>query len=175
MKVSAVMAVAVTFFFACEKEDVKKEEIADTPVENRMATDIPPIAIGPDLVVMRIYTTMPVVNPSICGGRSNQATCGVDYRIEVDVKNIGNRTAVGYYEISVQKPAGTSPSIIRTSPTSGLVPGGMHSFSFSPSALSTCTGMFDEKELIVTCDISNTIRETNEFNNIARPYKYCAD
>jgi hypothetical protein len=45
-----------------------------------------------------------------------------------------------------------------------------------PAPFGGCSGTaFSEQQLILTADIFDDIRETNESNNVARPYKYCGD
>lgn len=170
---SAVVAVAIV---ACEKEEVKKETTeVEVEENNRMLMDIDAVPLGPDLVVTFVNSNLPVVNPSACGGRAQQTACGSQYTLEVHVTNIGNAPTTDYYEILMDKPTGNTTQVYRTSPTNSLAPGATDVFLIGPAPFGGCSGVFSTQELILTCDVYNSIRETNESNNTARAYKYCGD
>lgn len=176
VKSITVFALVATVMFACEKEEVNTNELDETTQTRGPAMDIDPIAYGPDLVITRITSTLPIVSPSACGGTMPQTSCGVNYTLIVDVTNVGNAPAIGYYELELDKPTGNMTTQTFTSPTGSLAAGATHTFNIGPAPFGGCEGVpFTTQDLIMTADILNDIRETNESNNTARAYRYCGD
>ncbi|NOQ72268.1 MAG: hypothetical protein GQ574_09720 [Crocinitomix sp.] len=171
-----VLALIATVMVACKKEEIATNEVDETTETKAAIWDIDPVAYGPDLVVTRVTSTLPIVSPSACGGTMPQTTCGVNYTLIVDVTNVGNATASGYYELELDKPTGNMTTQTFTSPTGTLAAGATHTFNIGPAPFGGCQGVaFTTQDLVMTADIFNDIRETNESNNTARAYRYCGD
>ncbi len=169
-------ALVATVVVACEKEEVATNEVDETTQTRGPVIDIDPVPYGPDLIVTRVTSTLPIVSPSACGGTMPQTSCGATYTLTVDVTNIGNADAVGFYWLEMEKATGSPVTNDFKSPTDLLIPGATHTFNIGPAPFGGCSGApFTTQELVMTADIFNDIRETNETNNTARPYKYCGD
>ncbi len=170
------MALVATVAVACEKEEITTNEVDETTQTRGPVMDIDAVPYGPDLIVTRVTSTLPIVSPSACGGTMPQTSCGVNYTLIVDVTNIGNAPAIGSYELELDKQTGSTTTQTFTSPTASLAAGATHTFNIGPAPFGGCVGVpFTTQELVMTADVFNDIRETNETNNTARPYKYCGD
>ncbi|MFT5821184.1 MAG: hypothetical protein ACI8ZM_002433 [Crocinitomix sp.] len=175
-KTVTVLALIAGVFIACEKEEVTTNELDETAETRGPIFDADAVAYGPDLIVTRVTSTLPIVSPSACGGTMPQTACGVNYTLIVDVTNVGNATASGYYELELDKTTGNMTTQTFTSPTGSLAAGATHTFNIGPAPFGGCEGVpFTTQDLIMTADIFNDIRETNESNNTARAYRYCGD
>ncbi len=176
VKLISGFGIAAIVLMACEKEEIKSEkseaqaETVRTPVEGP-----DPVPYGPNLVVTFVNSDMPFVNPSACGARAQQPTCGTQNTLEVHVTNIGNAPTTSTYDILMDKPTGMTTQVYRTSPSASLAPGATDVFFIGPAPFGGCTLPFSRQQLILTCDIWDDVAETDETDNTARPYTYCGD
>ncbi|MEM8909020.1 MAG: CARDB domain-containing protein [Bacteroidota bacterium] len=199
-----VAACATLFFTACEKEDpisvdpqeegieivdISPDDIEFEIVDPNQATtrmDIPPVALGPDLVIGSFGSTL--VNNGICaipvgGTPLPNATCGgtlggfKSFTLFIRVVNIGNQAVPpGSFKVSWAL-SGFPLQGLTIVNHPGIPAGG--SIGVSRGWSLPCPNSFpiglNTRNFIARVDVGDVVNETNENNNTSRPYTICDD
>lgn len=172
LKTTYLVGIAVMVIASCKKNEPNLVPSSNNTESSEMAPATP-TALGPDLLVTRVNTNLPIVNPSTCGGGSAlEAACGSQYTLRVRVTNIGNAATGSPYTLRVRAGGGNFDF---NSPNNTLAPGASETFTIGPAPFSSCSGVWARQSILTFADIYNVINETNEGNNRSRPYYYCGD
>ncbi len=196
-------AFSAILFTACEKETpiAIAEEALDVEVLNVVAEPITDaelsndvaivegatgrVALGPDLVVAGVASTLPntgpcavpVGQPQLPNGTCNGGSTPNSFTVLARIKNLGNSAvAAGSFKVSWAISGSALQGITIVNHT-GIPAGSAIAISRGWTLGCPAGGIvgLTRRDFTVTVDISNDVAERNELNNVSRPYTICDD